>query len=265
MACRSFCGFQSESKRIHVSAAVKLIPAPKPRGSISSDPDGGHHQSSSGAIRAHPAAISGSTYAPRTRREEEGECGRSRLAEAIDGGLAQIARDRAVQSLKRVSTGIEELREDVEHDRELSRGGEGGRGRGGEGERGRGGRDAVDSGWRAMSIHLNQLSIQVNQSQAISIHLNPSANLREDEHAMPFRAKLREEFRKKDELPARREHRPPRRGLVHAHRHLWGKGGRRGEHMHAAAAPRPCSSSPTARRPGLGKGGYNTCAARSGD
>ena len=116
-----------------MSAAVKLIPAPKPRGSISSDPDGGHHQSSSGAIRAHQAAISGSTYAPRTRREEEGERGRSRLAEAIDGGLAEIARDRAVQSLKRVS-GIEELREDVEHDRELSRGGEGGRGRGGEGD-----------------------------------------------------------------------------------------------------------------------------------
>ena len=135
MACRSFCGFQSESKRMHVSAAVKLIPTPKPRGSISSDPDGGHHQSSSGAIRAHPAAISGSTYAPRARREEEGERGRSRLAEAIDGGLAEIARDRAVQSLKRVSTGIEELREDVEHDRELSRGGEGGR-EGGESAKG---------------------------------------------------------------------------------------------------------------------------------
>ena len=168
MACRSFCGFQSESKRIHVSAAVKLIPAPKPRDSISSDPDGGHHQSSSGAIRAHPAAISGSTYAPRARREEEGECGRSRLAEAIDGGLAEIARDRAVQSLKRVSTGIEELREDVEHDRELSRGGEGGRGRGGEGDA----MPLTPDGEQCQSISINcqSKSINLKQSQSISIH-----------------------------------------------------------------------------------------------
>eukprot|EP00964_Phaeocystis_antarctica_P050374 scaffold29246_cov66-Phaeocystis_antarctica.AAC.6 len=31
MACRSFCGFQSESYRIHVSAAVRLMPTPPAR------------------------------------------------------------------------------------------------------------------------------------------------------------------------------------------------------------------------------------------
>jgi hypothetical protein len=53
---------------------------------------------------------------------------------------------------------------------------------------------------------------------------------------VPFRAELREELRKEDELAARREHCSARCGLIHAHRHLWGKGGRRSEHMNAAAA-----------------------------
>jgi hypothetical protein len=65
-----------------------------------------------------------STYAPRARREEEGERGRSRLAEAVDCGLSEIAGDGAVQPFKRVATGREEFRKDVEHDRELRAEGE---------------------------------------------------------------------------------------------------------------------------------------------
>ena len=69
-----------------------------------------------------------STYAPRARREEEGERGRSQLAEAVDCGLSEIAGDRAVQPLKRVATRREEFRKDVEHDRELRVEGERGTG-----------------------------------------------------------------------------------------------------------------------------------------
>lgn len=123
LACTSFCGFQSESKSMQVSAAIRLMPTPpalveskKMNVSESGLPRAStqirelDHQPLA-SRRTHRALISRFTNVQVTLSSRAGP----QPAKAINGRLALIRSHGAVQPLISVTALVEVITKDAEH------------------------------------------------------------------------------------------------------------------------------------------------------